>query len=339
MKTFRIVLLFVLSCAAAQAQFIYTTDNDTVTITGYNCTDGAVIIPDTIDGMPVTGIGNSAFSNCTSLTSVIVPDSVTSIGDNAFVICTGLTAVTIGNSVISIGSAAFAGCTSLTRVIIGNSVTSIGLYTFWTCTSLTSIIVPESVTSIEREAFSACSALNSVYFDGNAPSPAGVSVFQDCPTAIVYYREEATDWGPTYAGRPTALRTTQPIYSEWVGTTELPAQYPDSSTETDDPDQDGMTNFSEMLAGTDPTDPASVLILELVARPSELTDPDQTPIEPNQRAVYVRSVPGKTYGVQWADSWSGPWNLDVVVAATTTQKRFVIDRSMIQGFFRVILAQ
>ena len=77
----------------------------------YGCKNS--IIPS--DGS-VTSIGGSAFSYCTGLTSITIPDSVTSIGDSAFSNCTGLTSVTIGNSVTSIGNSAFYGCTGLTEI-------------------------------------------------------------------------------------------------------------------------------------------------------------------------------------------------------------------------------
>ena len=87
----------------------------------------------------VTSIGNSAFSGCNGLTSVIIPDSVISIGRNAFNSCSGLTSVTIPNSVISIGVGAFSYCDGLTSITIGNSVTSIGDNAFYDCSGLTSI--------------------------------------------------------------------------------------------------------------------------------------------------------------------------------------------------------
>ena len=114
----------------------------------------------TFDG-DITSIGEKAFSNRSSLTSVTIPDSVTSIGDYAFSSCSSLTSVTIPNSVTSIGSSAFSGCSSLTSVTIGNSVTSIGKYAFYQCTSLTSVIIPDSVTSIGEEAFYQCTSLTS----------------------------------------------------------------------------------------------------------------------------------------------------------------------------------
>ena len=88
----------------------------------------------------VTSIGDYAFYNCYSLTSITIPNSVTNIGNSAFYNCRSLTSVTIGNSVESIGDEAFCSCRSLTSLTIPNSVTSIGYDAFYNCRSLTSII-------------------------------------------------------------------------------------------------------------------------------------------------------------------------------------------------------
>ena len=94
---------------------------------------GAVTIPSTLGGKSVTSIGVSAFSCCSGITSVVIPDSVTSIGDWAFYGCSGLTSVTIPNSVTSIGEGAFFGCSGLTSVTIPGSVSSIGHEAFSDC--------------------------------------------------------------------------------------------------------------------------------------------------------------------------------------------------------------
>ena len=114
-------------------------------------------------GDGVTEIGNSAFSGCNNLTSVVIPDGVTSIGEYAFRDCSSLISITIPDGVTSIGSYSFYGCTSLTSVTIGNGVMSIGGFAFDSCTGLTSVTIGNRVTSIGKHAFYNCSGLTSVH--------------------------------------------------------------------------------------------------------------------------------------------------------------------------------
>ena len=128
-------------------------------------------------------IGDSAFSNCTNLTTVELGDGVTQIGTNAFIRCTQISSITIGSRVSSIGKNAFNGCTALTNanigsgaigesafngcpnlatVELGGGVTSIGKNAFLKCTALTSMNIGSSVKTIESYAFSACSSLSEV---------------------------------------------------------------------------------------------------------------------------------------------------------------------------------
>ncbi len=237
------ILLFALP-AAVQAQFNYTTNNGSITITKYTDSGGAVTIPSTINGLLVTSIGDMAFFRCTNLTSVAIPNSVTSIGTEAFEECRSLTSVTIGNSVTSIGMQAFDGCTSLTGVTIPNSVTWIGDNAFFSCTSLTnltigtnvtyigydaffgctsltSVTIPNSVTSIEDDAFWSCQRLTGVGFEGNAPSlgsgvfdgPYVLGTYYGDSQAIIYYLPGTTGWGWTFGGCPTVLWNPQVLTS------------------------------------------------------------------------------------------------------------------------------
>ena len=115
-------------------------DGTYYTCTGIGtATDTDIVIASEIDGVPVTSIGYEAFSGCSSLTSVIIPNSITTISDNAFTRCSSLTSMTIGNSVTSIGAYAFYNCVGLTNIIIPNSVTRIGYYAFYRCSSLAEI--------------------------------------------------------------------------------------------------------------------------------------------------------------------------------------------------------
>ena len=97
-------------------------------------------------------ICNKAFSTCTSLTSIVIPNSVVSIGDGAFSRCSSLSNIVIPDSVTAIGNFAFWGCSSLSNIVIPDSVTAIGDYAFYYC-SLSNIVIPDSVTAIGICAF------------------------------------------------------------------------------------------------------------------------------------------------------------------------------------------
>ena len=119
----------------------------------------------------VVSIGEYSLFECSSLTSVSIPESVTSIGNAAFNSCSSLTSVSIPESVTSIGESAFYNCTSLTSINIPNNVNSIKYYTFQYCSSLTSINIPNSVNSIEGQAFERCTSLTSISsFNPTAPT-------------------------------------------------------------------------------------------------------------------------------------------------------------------------
>jgi hypothetical protein len=191
-------LLLLLPTAKLPAQdFAYTNTNGTITITGYTGPGGNVTIPSTIDGLPVTSIGDSAFLNSSNLTGITIGNNVANIANWAFFGCSGLTRITIPDRVTNIQDAAVGG--------FGNGVAG-GV--FWGCASLTNIVVGKGLSYLGLGAFSGCSNLLGVYFKGNAPTPGstplGVYVFGgDSPT--VYYLPRTKGWGSTYAGRPAVL--------------------------------------------------------------------------------------------------------------------------------------
>ena len=167
-------------------------ENKTATVTndGYSWDDNGtgyiqseIVIPEkvTYNGVEysVTSIGESAFSDCSSLTSITIPNSVISIGNYAFNRCWTLTSITIPNSVTSIGEGAFFYCSSLTSITIPNSVTSIGVSAFSYCSSLTSVTIPDSVISIGESVFSDCSSLSSITIP-NSVTEIGDEAFSGC---------------------------------------------------------------------------------------------------------------------------------------------------------------
>ena len=134
-----------------------------VTEIGYSAFSGCTGLTGVTIPNSVTEIGWGVFSGCTGLTNVTIPNSVTSIGNSVFYGCTGLTSVTISNSVTEIAYSTFKGCTGLTSVTIPNSVTSIGSWAFEDCTALTSVTIPNSVTVIDTLAFAYCSGMRDLY--------------------------------------------------------------------------------------------------------------------------------------------------------------------------------
>lgn len=168
-----LLMLLLTAAAPAQAQLTYITNNDAIVISGYTGPAGEVVIPASINGLRVTTIGRWAFIDCTSLTSVVIPDTVTSIEGwgragfsfGAFNGCTGLTNVSLGNNVTNIGLSVFRGCTSLARVTLPQSLCTIEGDAFSRCTSLASIHISKNVSSIADGAFSGCTGLVEITVD------------------------------------------------------------------------------------------------------------------------------------------------------------------------------
>lgn len=201
------------------AQFISVRDEDnpfpppkTVTITKYTGTESTVILPSTISSWPVTKIGEAAFQDNTTITSVTIPASVTEIGSNAFAGCTNLTSVNYGgdwrNLTIQSGNPAvqdaanaplfdFEPTLDNTAVIVtnykyngaaadvtipsrykGKPVTTIGHAAFFN-SAVTSVTIPDSVTSISDEAFINCPKLTNISIP-NSVTYIGFSAFSSC---------------------------------------------------------------------------------------------------------------------------------------------------------------
>ena len=195
--------------------FTLNDDNASYSVTAALVCVGNVVIPSTYNNLPVTSIGDEAFSDCSRLTGITIPDSVTYIGNSAFDNCSKLTNVVIGNGVTYIDYWAFDNCSKLTNItvdennnyyksidgnlynkggttliryaigktdtsfIIPDGVTSIDDGAFEDCSELTSISIPDSVTYIGDWAFGDCGKLTSITI------PDGVTyigdwAFEDC---------------------------------------------------------------------------------------------------------------------------------------------------------------
>ena len=188
-------------------------DDNSVKVCQQDCSaiSGTVNIPSAVtynnNTYSVNAIGDYAFIECTSLTSVTIPNSITSIGRSAFSGCSGLTSISIPNSVTSIGADVFRSC-SFVSVTIPNSVSSIGSHAFIKCRNLTSVTIPNSITSIDKYTFWGCSSLTSVKcltatppsLDSSAFIGVGATCTLTVPCGTIDAYEES-DWNTVFAGR------------------------------------------------------------------------------------------------------------------------------------------
>lgn len=221
----------------------------TAEITIYSGDAAHLTVPDRIDDAVVTKIGDLAFSNCSSLKSIELPDSLTEIVDNPFRSCSSdiilssdhpvfamqngmlidkknhtivayvdrsQTEVAVPDGVTSIGNYAFYGCHKLTSILIPDGVTSIGIYAFAGCSSLNSIELPESIAHINTAAFESCFGLKTIYGSND--------VAKDYAAALgVDYVDLTATPTPTATSTPTPASTISSVST-------IPAQSANSAS-------------------------------------------------------------------------------------------------------------
>lgn len=228
---------------APESDFEYSASNGTATITKYKGAGGAVEIPATLGGYPVTAMGMHAFVECTSLKSVSMPESVTSIGNSAFIGCTGLESVELPAGLKSIGEKAFYSCTSLTSVVVPDKVTSIADLAFFGCLKLESITVPAGITTLASSFVYGCTNLKKIEFKGtqeqwNALSidpntlPAGVSIVCTDGTIGGGSDPNVKNYSLTVCGKAVTSANCDNILEDPAGTTPRAVYDPDNKTLT-----------------------------------------------------------------------------------------------------------
>lgn len=138
------------------------TDKTTITITKCTSSDANIIIPSSIDGYKVTGIGDKAFQNVTSMKTVSFPSTLKSIGNYAFAGCTSLTTVTLPDSLTGLYTYVFAGCTSLKSAKLNAGQINVTEGLFQGCTALSSVTLQNSIQYIRGYAFYGCNSLKNL---------------------------------------------------------------------------------------------------------------------------------------------------------------------------------
>ena len=212
-------------CALAEEEeileaddFMYAIREDgSAELINYVGSGDAVVIPNELDGHPVTAVRQNPFISARTLNWVTpsvaedhpyltvtdgvlfgktdgkliccpstlpaaeyaVPDGTRIIADGAFYGCAGLTAVTLPETLTEIGSSAFAQCSALRTAAIPAGVTSIGPQAFADCRSLTSAVIPEGVTVIAHHTFEGCAGLTEAVIPATV-TEIGSSAFANC---------------------------------------------------------------------------------------------------------------------------------------------------------------
>ena len=131
-------------------------------ITGYNGNGKNLIIPESLDGVPVTSIGQQAFVNCTTLESVEIPDSITRMGYWAFSGCSNLKQVKLSKNLKYINMDCFSECSALESIVIPEGVTQLAPGAFMHCTNLKKIQLPSTLEGIYEHAFARCINLTQI---------------------------------------------------------------------------------------------------------------------------------------------------------------------------------
>ena len=188
-------------------QIKYTIIDQKVTIIGYKGEPEYIVIPDTIEGHPVTEIRDNSFYNCSTLKQIQLPDTLTLIGHHCFYGCTSLEGIDLPESVSEIGMGCFCKCSNLSYVGLPSKLKVIPDSCFRYCNSLKSAELPESIVSIDKFAFSCCTDLDSVTLDSSLVSIGDYAFFMcdslkniSIPESVTCFGNEAIGYHPVPSG-------------------------------------------------------------------------------------------------------------------------------------------
>lgn len=149
-------------------QYVYKIVNNEAVITDWDLFVEEIIVPDTIEGYPVTKIARTDLNPGWSVKAqtITLPDSVSEIGEEAFYGLYYLKSINLSNGITKIGRYAFCGCNNLTEIVIPNKVKTIDMYAFAYCYKLTDITLHSNIKFVAESAFSACSNLKTIKYIG-----------------------------------------------------------------------------------------------------------------------------------------------------------------------------
>jgi len=255
---------------------------------------GNLVIPET-----VSVIGEGAFYGCRGFSGTLtLPDSITNIAWKAFFDCSGFVGqLKLPGRIREIRDGVFAGCSGFTgHLAVPDDVTNIEHEAFASCDGLTSLYIPASVVQIQELAFYACEHLRSVIYACDHSAFITPYYFNlDSVTSYVF-AANAASWAPfvddgpiesghaSWNGRPIRVLescdvstsdTPTPVPYAWLLTFKgLVANGDFEAAAGSDPDGDGMNTWAEYVAGSDPTNAASVFRASIDAERNIHWSPD-----------------------------------------------------------------
>ncbi len=160
-------------------EFLYEINKNSVKIKGYLGNQNNIVIPDRIEGYPVTSIDSKAFRDNKNVVSITLAKGITDINSYTFSGCSNLTTVNLPAGLINIGGSTFEECNKLKNINIPDKVKKIGVYAFYKCTSLEEIELHDNIEEIGYSAFGGCESLKNI----NIPKKVSILqnyIFNDC---------------------------------------------------------------------------------------------------------------------------------------------------------------
>ena len=217
-NTGSVVYLDMSSYSNGNDTFYYNVDSEgNAVIVDCSTTSVNITLPVTLGGYPVIAVGYRGMADCTTLTSVTIPNNIVRLELYAFAGCTGLTTATIPATCQYVGDYAFIDCTSLANVVIAEGVTYLGDSCFYNCSSLTEIVVPDSCEYLGKYAFYNCISLESATIGITVPAIYECS-FYNCEKLATVVIGISVEQIGDYAFFNTALtRVTTPYVLQSIG--------------------------------------------------------------------------------------------------------------------------
>lgn len=164
----------------------YEVSGTSATITGVQQSNGSdvsgdITIPSELGGYSVKEIYHlfGVFRNCTSIRTIVFPDTLERIGDHSFEGCTGIKTIYFGSSLKEIGVYAFWGCSGLKKVTLPESMEKLDYGAFHSCAGMQEISIPENVSVIGNQSFMGCSSLSSITIPSKVAT-INEGTFHDC---------------------------------------------------------------------------------------------------------------------------------------------------------------